>query len=110
MFFTLVPYIKLEKGQTCPTGTEITTEQLCRDALGYAHDLGITLKSRKTLVTGSDPNNWSKLPFQCSFQASGDQAFHFNTMQTTNARDFVNGNYQMICKKGKNMKFGRSKM
>ena len=45
--FKLVPYIKLGNLQTCPAGTEITTEELCRDALGYAHDLGITLQSRK---------------------------------------------------------------
>ena len=103
-FFKLVPYIKLGNLQTCPAGTEITTEELCRDALGYAHDLGITLQSRKNLIRGS----WSWVPFQCSFQGGGDQAFHFNAMQTANARDFVNGKFQMVCKKGKNIKCGRS--
>ena len=104
IFFKLVPYIKLGNLQTCPAGTEITTEESCRDALGYAHDLGITLQSRKDLVSGS----WSWVPFQCSFQAGGDQAFHFNTMQTTAASDFVNGIYHMVCHKGKNMKLRRN--
>ena len=78
-------------------GTEIITEDECKDALKYAPSLGISLGDRDTLQTGS----WDHVPHQCSYQANGDQAFHFNLKETVNASHFINGGYKMICKKGK---------
>ena len=79
--------------ELCPSGSEITTAEECRDALGFAAALGITLEARNHLVSGS----WDYVPGGCSYQAIGDQAFHFNQN---------NGNaglhqYNMICKQGK---------
>ena len=86
----------MKKAELCAPGMEITTEDECRDALGYAASLGITLGSRKTVVAGS----WNNLPYQCSYQAIGDQAFHFNRKPTRNGKDFFTGAYKMICKQG----------
>ena len=80
-------------GELCKLGTEITDAEDCRDALSYAAALGITLGSRNTLV---GPGNWSNVPKGCSYQATGDQAFHFNEKDGKN-----NGGYRMICKRGK---------
>ena len=79
--------------ELCPSGSEITAAEECREALGFAAALGITLEARNHLVSGS----WDYVPGGCSYQAIGDQAFHFNQN---------NGNaglhqYNMICKQGK---------
>ena len=92
-----IPYVKKGTGEECSAGTEITNEVECKDALRYASSLGITLGNRNTLVEGS----WNHVPRQCSYQANGDQAFHFNRNETKNASGFLNGGYRMICKKGK---------
>ena len=86
----------MEKGVLCPSGSEITTEDECRSALSYASSIGITLQLRKDLKTSS----WSHVPYQCSYQAGGDQAFHFNHQETSNVDNFLDGYYKMICKKG----------
>ena len=90
-------FFKMGKAEHCPSGSEITTQSDCDSALQHAEELGITLSSRNTLVVGS----WATLPYQCSYQHNGDQAFHFNSMQTNDAADFLNGGYHMICKNGK---------
>ena len=86
----------MEKAELCPSGAEITTEDECRSALKYASSIGITLQNRRTLKTGS----WSHVPYQCSYQAGGDQAFHFNRKETNNVDYFLDGMFKMICKKG----------
>ena len=93
-----IPYVKKEKGEICSPGTEITTANECKDALRYASSLGITLQNRTTLVEGffsSDSN--LGVAYQCSYQADGDQSFHFNWDKTVQN----DGGYNMICKKGK---------
>ena len=80
-------------GELCQSGTEITTADECRHALEYASLLNITLGHRKTLV---GPDNWGWVPYQCSYQAVGDQAFHFNKKESDNGLDI----YRMICRKG----------
>ena len=84
----------MKKGELCPSGAEITEVDDCRDAVGYAAALGITLGNRKTLV---GPGKWGHVPSGCSYQAGGDQAFHFNKKDSSNGLD----NYRMICKEGK---------
>ena len=79
--------------ELCPSGSEITEADDCRDALGFATELGITLQARNTLVSG----NWNHVPSGCSYQAVGDQAFHFNNNDSTNGLH----EYNMICKQGK---------
>ena len=91
----------MDGGELCPSGTEITTENGCDDALKWASELGISLQNRKQLVAGS----WTHVPHQCSYQSQGDQAFHFNNKQVENARDFLNGWYKMICRKGSTFVF-----
>ena len=86
----------MEHAQLCKSGLEIKTEEECRDALGYAEDLGIKLGAREYLKTGS----WGHVPYQCSYQAGGDQAFHFNREETSNVYSFCSGFYKMICKQG----------
>ena len=88
--------MKMDVNKPCPPGTEITTDDGCDDALKWASQLGIFLQCRKQLLRGS----WSWVPHQCSYQAGGDQAFHFNNKETSNVPEFVNGNYKMICKRG----------
>ena len=95
-FIDAVPFVKMEQGETCPSGTEVTTKEECDDALKLASQLGIQLKSRKTLVVGG----WSFVPSQCSYQAGGDNAFHFNKVNTENVPWFLNGMFKLICKKG----------
>ena len=87
--------MKMGKGQICPPGTELKTKEQCKDALKWVKALKITQGKRQDLVQGS----WDHLPYQCSYQAIGDKAFHFNTKQTKNPPNFVNGHYEMICKK-----------
>ena len=91
-------YVKMGKSEICPLGKEITTKSECEDALKDAYLLGITLKS-SALVYGS----WDHVPYQCSYQPSGDQAFYFNQKEVYNAEKFVNGEHIMICKEGKNL-------
>ena len=86
----------MEKVESCPTGKEITTEEECKNAMKEVYLLGITLGSRKNLVVGS----WNHVPYQCSFQSNGDQAFHFNQKEVSDVKEFQNGMYKMICRKG----------
>ena len=86
----------MEKAELCHSGAEITTEDECRSALKYASSIGITLQERKNLKTGS----WDHVPYQCSYQAGGDQAFHFNHKEPSNGDQFLDGFYKMICKQG----------
>ena len=87
----------MKKAQLCEFGKEIETEEECKDALAHVYLLGITLQSRKSLVSGS----YDDIPFQCSYQSNGDQAFYFNKKEVSNAKGFPSGEYKMICKKGK---------
>ena len=88
----------MDKFELCLSGTEIRTKEECRSAMQYALTMGITLRSRK-FVHG----NWGWVPFGCSYQAGGGQAFHFNKLSTTFTRGkgpLGSGFYRMICKKG----------
>ena len=89
--------MQMDTGKICESGSELLTEDDCTDALKYASELGISLLNRKDLQAGS----WNHVPYQCSYQAGGDNSFHFNNKQTNNVHDFVNGMYKMICKTGK---------
>ena len=82
----------MDKDELCPPGSEITEAKDCTHALGFAEALSITLEARNTLVSGS----WDHVPSGCSYQAVGDQAFHFNENNGNN-----DGTYYMICKQGK---------
>ena len=86
-----IPYTKMEPGEFCPSGAEITTFDECKDALSFATPLGITLGARNNVV---GPGNWGHVPIGCSYQATGDQAYHFNQ------RDGNIGGYRLICKQG----------
>ena len=88
-----IPYTKMEQGEFCPAGTEITEADDCRNAVRYAVELGIKLESRNTLV---GPGNWGWVPSGCSYQADGDQAYHFNQKDSSNGLR----QYRMICKEG----------
>ena len=92
------------KGEACSPGTEIISESTCEDALQYAPLLGITLNNRYTLIKGSltnIPGYRHIVPYQCSYQSNGDQAFHFNSQETSDATGFNAGWYKMICRTGK---------
>ena len=92
-----MPFMKMEKSAPCPSGTEIKTAEECNDALKWATQLGITLQSRTSLVNGY----WGHVPYQCSYQYNGDQAFHFNNRKSNNRNNLLGGRYRMLCKKGK---------
>ena len=79
----------MEQDELCPPGSEITEADDCRDAVGYASALGITLRAR----TFAGPGNWGHVPSGCSYQAVGDQAFHFNHKVSSNGLH----QYKMIC-------------
>ena len=87
----------MEKSAPCPAGTEITTEDECREALKWTKKLWITPLNRTSLVTGF----WRHVPYQCSYQYNGDKAFHFNYQKSNNPQSLLGGSYRMICKKGK---------
>ena len=87
----------MKQGELCPSGAEITTSNECKHALEYAPLLGITHNSRKW----NGPGNWGHVPFQCSYQAGGDQAFHYNQKDAGNVPQFQSGFYKMICKQSK---------
>ena len=89
-------FVMMRKTESCPTGKEITTEEECKNALAEVYLLGISLGSRKNLVSGS----WNHVPYQCSYQANGDKAFHFNQKEVSDVKEFKNGMYKMICRKG----------
>ena len=96
-----MPYFVMEDGKSCPAGSEIKTQDDCNQALEGASDLGIMLQSQKQLVVGSFPH----IPYQCSYFASGDQAFHFNHDQNTNSNRLCKSNeFRMICR-GKSSSF-----
>ena len=85
----------MDEGKSCPVGSEITTQDDCNEALKVASELGIDLQSRKQLLVGSFPN----APYQCSFLASGDQAFHFNHDANTNSNRLCRSKeFRMICR------------
>ena len=85
----------MDERKSCPLGSEITTQDDCNEALKWASELGIALESRKQLVVGSFPN----APYQCSYFASGDQAFHFNHDASSNQNRLCKSNeFRMICR------------
>ena len=85
----------MDEGKSCPVGSEITTQDDCNEALKVASELGIVLQSRKQLQVGSFPN----APHQCSYLASGDQAFHFNHDANTNSNRLCKSKeFKMICR------------
>ena len=85
--------------QPCSPGTEIETLDECTDALTWSVDLGI--QGWQTRFSVVQEGSWDYVPYQCSYQSNGDLAFYFGTEPHKNAEEFSNGNYQMICKKGK---------
>ena len=87
----------MDQDELCPSGSEITEAEDCIDALRFAGALGITLQARNNLVSG----NWNHVPSGCSYQAVGDQAFHFNLNDSSNGLH----QYKMICKQGKIVKY-----
>ena len=93
--------MKMGEAELCPAGKEITTQDECNSALEKATELGITLTGttpdEKTLRVGS----WDSHPPGCSYFHASNQRFHFNKRATIDARNFVNGRYRLICKKGK---------
>ena len=93
--------MKMGYSLPCPSGTEITTEDECNEALKWVNTLWITLQNRTDLVTGS----WGHVPYQCSYQYKGDKAFHFNNNKNLNNAKILltplGREYRMICKKGK---------
>ena len=91
-----LPFMEMDEKIDCPEGTHITNKTECEEALNYAKELGIVLGRRKHLVSGS----WSHVPSHCSYQAGGDQAFHFNRRKTSNVKLLKRKMYQMICKTG----------
>ena len=92
--------MKMGPVEVCPSGSAITTQEECESALHLAEDFGITLAGRTSLISGS----WSNVPSGCSYQAGGDNAFHFNSRTgITTVANFNSGFYGMICKKGKYM-------
>ena len=93
-------FMKMNKGDICPPGAEIETPDECNEALQLAAVLDITLNARKHLVSGAYSDQLG-VPHQCSYQAGGDQAFHFNNLLTVDNPGFVNGGYHMICKNGR---------
>ena len=94
-------YFVMDDGKSCPAGSEIKTQDDCSKALERASDMGIILQSQKQLVVGSFPH----IPYQCSYFASGDQAFHFNHDQNTNSNRLCKSKeFKMICR-GKNLSF-----
>ena len=83
--------------EPCLSGTELTTEDECREAMKWKKKLGITPLNRTSLVTGS----WWHVPYQCTYKYHGDNAFHFNYKKSHNPTSFHDGSYRMICYKGK---------
>ena len=84
----------------CPSGTEITTEDECKEAMKWAKTLWITFQNRTSLVTGF----WGHAPYQCFYEYKGDKAFHFNYKKLNNTQILqtpLGSGYRMICKKGK---------
>ena len=89
-------YIKLDgQAEPCAEGMD-TNEVDCRDALSYALSMGITLGTRDKLITGS----WDHVPSGCSYEAGKDGAFHFNRKTVSNAVNFMDGTFKMICRQG----------
>ena len=91
-------YMQMGNAQKCPEGTEIETLDECKDAMRWSEDLGIHSWTKAGQITTA---SWTGIAPQCSYQSNGEQHFHFNTLETENAVQFLDGNYQMICKKGK---------
>ena len=87
-----LPYAKMERDEFCPPGSEITNVDDCRDAVGYASALGITLGAR-TFAPANGAGNWGHVPSGCSYQDPGDQAFHFNQKVSSNGLH----EYKLIC-------------
>ena len=85
----------METGERCRSGMEITTPAGCRDAIRWASELQIAIDGYTDLSVKSV----SYAPYQCSYQAGGNQHFYFNRRKTIGADQFVDGNYKMICKK-----------
>ena len=80
--------------EACQRGNEITSIDRCKEAEEWILSLG--LNPQRSLKTAS----WDNLPFQCSVEAR-DDTFHFNTDDKTDNSRFTNGDFVMICEKGK---------
>ena len=93
-----VKYFKMDLENECPSENEITTAEECADALKWSLELGLNVVKRTGLVEGS----WTYVPYGCSYQATGDHAFHWNTkyLNRVDVPSFMNGGYKMICRKG----------
>ena len=91
------PFIKMDAGELCPLGQEITSQERCQEANGWAISLG--LKPKRNLQIGS----WGDVPFQCSAQLGGDNSFHWSTNSKTDNKRFTTGEFVMICEQGKNI-------
>ena len=94
-----VKYQQMGIGKHCPKGSEIGTAAECADALEWAEDLGI--RGWEGSFNNLYEIDRSDFPFQCSYQAAGRLDFTFNTANTNDVPRFSNGDYKMICKKGK---------
>jgi hypothetical protein len=92
-----VKYMKMDRGNECPSGTEITTSEECSDALKWSLELGLNVVKRTDLVEGT----WDHVPYGCSYLSS-DKAFHWckDDQSRFNVPGFISGSYKMICKKG----------
>ena len=80
--------------EKCPAGTEITTEERCKEADDWALAMGFS--PTRPVQSG----RWNGVPRQCSSQAGGDKAIHYNTFDATDNHRFTSGEFVMICEKG----------
>ena len=90
----------MEKGEPCPSGYEITSEEECRLVMkNWRKDLGIKLKSSVIKSMAFAAGSWNVLPYQCSYRAGGYNSFYFNKKKTDKVRSFLNGSNKMVCKR-----------
>ena len=89
-----VPFMTMGKAEPCPSGTEITTSVECDHALLWHKELMTTIK-KETL----NHNSWDFIPHQCSY--ANDQGYFFNKIQPSTMAKILDGEYKMVCKKGK---------
>ena len=100
LFLDGPPYRAMEKGEPCPLGYEITSEEECKLVMKkWRQDLGIKLKSSVIKSMAFAAGSWNVLPYQCSYRAGGDNSFYFNKKKTDKVRSFINGSNRMICKR-----------
>ena len=91
----------MDAGELCPPGQEITSQERCQEATGWAISLG--LNPKRNLQVGS----WGGVPFQCSVQLGllgdayyNDDSFHWSTNSKTDNSRFTKGEFAMICEQG----------